>query len=124
MDFAARDFVVNSLVPNEPPLNPHYAFIFQQAGGGMLAVSFLSGALLRATDDLKVWKYIQAAILIIDVATLYSAWDALRVQDRLRLAAMRGEDWGTVGLTVFVTVLRIVFLAGVGFKKARLDKIE
>ncbi|KAF1995555.1 hypothetical protein P154DRAFT_610740 [Amniculicola lignicola CBS 123094] len=124
MDFAARDLVINSLVPNAPPCNPHYAFIFQRAGGRMLSVSFLSGALLRATDDLKVWKYIQTAILIIDVSTLYSVWDALRVQGRLRFGATRSEDWGTVGITLFATVLRVAFLAGVGYKKRPLDKTE
>jgi len=83
----------------------------------MLAVSYLSGVLLRATNDLKVWKHVQTAILLIDIAMLYSAWDALRLQGRLGFADWRGEDWGTVGLTMFVTVLRLAFLAEVGFKK-------
>jgi hypothetical protein len=120
-DFVSPDFVINSLVPktlrNEEGCNPNYKFIFQQAGGGMIAVAFLSGALLRATNDLKVWKYVQAAILLIDIATLYSVWDALRLQSRLQVSTWRGEDWGCVGLTTFVTVLRVAFLAEAGFRK-------
>lgn len=127
-DFVNQDFVVNSLVPkalrNEESVNPNYKFIFQQAGGGMFAVAFLSGALLRATNDLKVWKYVQAAILIIDIAGLYSIWDALKSQDRLQLSTWRGEDWGCVGLTSFVTVLRVAFLVEAGFKKARMGKAD
>ncbi|KAF2875989.1 hypothetical protein BDV95DRAFT_287720 [Massariosphaeria phaeospora] len=127
-DFVSPDFVVNSLVPatlrNEAGVNPNYRFIFQQAGGGMVAVAFLSGALLRATNELKIWKYVQTAILLIDFAMLYSAWDALKLQGRLSPAAWRGEDWGTVGLTTFVTVLRIAFLAEAGFTKARVGKAE
>ena len=122
-DFIAPNFVVNSLVPashlHTPSLHLHYNFIFQQAGGSMLAVSFLSGVLLRSSTDLKVWKHVQTAILLIDLATLYSAWDALRLQDRLEFRTWRGEDWGTVGLTAFVTVLRVAFLAEVGFRRGR-----
>jgi hypothetical protein len=127
-DFVSQDLVIDSLVSrtirNEEGVNPNYRFIFQQAGGGMFAVSFLSGALLRATNDLKVWKYVEAAILLIDIAMLYSAWDAFRLQDRLLPTTWRGEDWGTVGLTVYVTVLRIAFLAEVGFRKARVGKAD
>jgi hypothetical protein len=57
------------------------SFIFQQAGGGMMGLALLSGGLLRVTDDLKVWRYIQAATLFVDVAFIYSAFDAFSVQD-------------------------------------------
>lgn len=33
------------------------------------------------------------------------------------MEAVGAEDWGTVALTTFVTVLKGVFLAGIGFKK-------
>jgi hypothetical protein len=126
-DFVSQDFVITSLVPKvlqeKEGVNPNYKFIFQQAGGGMIAVAFLSGALLRATNDLKVWKHVQAAILLIDIAMLYSVWDAFRLQGRLQPASWRGEDWGAVGLTGFVTILRVAFLAEVGFKKTRVRKI-
>jgi hypothetical protein len=127
-DFVSQDFVLNSLVPrtlrNEEGVNQNYRIIFEQAGGGMFAVAFLWGALLCATIDLKVWKYVLAAILIIDIAALYSTRDALRLQDRLRLAVRCSQDWGTVELTVFVTVLRIAFLAEAGFEKARVGNGE
>ncbi|CAI6342081.1 unnamed protein product [Periconia digitata] len=126
-DFVSPDFIVNSLVSKElrPELavNPTYKFIFQQAGGAMFAAGFLSVALLRATNDLKIWKHVQAAILIMDFATLYSAWDTLRLQGRL-MAGWRGEDWGTVGVTAFVTLLRIAFLAEVGFRPKPASRVN
>ena len=63
----------------------------------MLSISFLSGILLRYSTDLGVWECVQASIFIVDLATLYSVWDALRVQGRLRLGASRGGELGTVG---------------------------
>jgi hypothetical protein len=57
------------------------SFIFQQAGGGMMGLALLSGGLLRVTDDLKVWRYIQAATFFVDVAFICSAFDAFSVQD-------------------------------------------
>ncbi|PVH92360.1 hypothetical protein DM02DRAFT_619988 [Periconia macrospinosa] len=126
-NFVSQDFLVNSLVPrtlrNEDDVNPQYKFIFQQAGGAMLACAVLSGGLLRATNDLKVWKYVQMAILLMDFAALYSFWDALRLQSRL-WTAWRSEDWGTVGLTLFITLTRIAFLAEMGFKKVRTGKLN
>jgi hypothetical protein len=116
MDFFAPDTVMNSLIPNYLH-DPHHMFVFQQMGGGMLSISFLSAVLLRYSTDLGVWKCLQASVLIVDIATLYSCWDALKGQGRLQLGALRGEDWGTIGLTTFVTVLRVAFLAGFGFKK-------
>jgi hypothetical protein len=47
----------------------------------MMGLALLSGGLLRVTDDLKVWRYIQAATLFVDVAFIYSAFDAFSVQD-------------------------------------------
>ena len=47
----------------------------------MMGLALLSGGLLRVTDDLKVWRYIQAATLFVDVAFICSAFDAFSVQD-------------------------------------------
>jgi hypothetical protein len=124
-DFVDQEWVMSSLVPKElrsEGVDRNYRFIFQQAGGGMLGIALLSGGLLRATNDLKIWRYIQAATLLVDFAFVYSAWDAFRVQDRLEPASWRGEDWGTVVIIALVTSLRVAFLAGVGFKKTHTDK--
>ena len=85
----------------------------------MLYISFLSATLLRYTTDLAVWKLVQAGILIVDVVMLFSIWDAWKYQARLSPGQMRGEDWGSVATTAFVTVLRLLFLLEIGFKKTR-----
>ena len=55
------------------PYDPRYRPVFQQLGGGLLSVALLSAAIPRvAPDDLKVWKALQAAILLLDIAMLWS----------------------------------------------------
>lgn len=68
---------------------------------------------LRATQDLKVWKTFILGLLIADVGHLYSVrlvghwvywqfweWNAI--------------DWGNVGFVYFLALTRIFLLAGVG----------
>jgi Na+-driven multidrug efflux pump len=82
----------------------------------LMGLALLSRGLLRATGDLKVWRYIQATTLLVVVASIYSAFDAFSVQDRLQPALWCGEDWGMVLIIAFVTSWRVAFLAGIGFK--------
>jgi hypothetical protein len=121
LGFAAPDTMVNSLLPGG--VHDHQIkFIFQQHGGGMLNIALLSAGLLRASNDLKVWNWVQGSILAVDFVGLYSIWDALRSQSRLNFGALRSEDWGCIAITGFVTVLRILFLVGVGFNKVSTGK--
>ncbi len=118
MDFFTPDTVLNSFVPNSAR-NPAHDMLFQQLGGGLLNIAFLSAVLLRYTNDVKIWKIVQLGILIVDVVGLYSLWDGLGRQGRLDPRGWRGEDWGCVGITGFVTVLRMMFMAEVGFRSGR-----
>ena len=83
----------------------------------MLGYLFLQVFLLRATNDLKVWKLFQTAVLLFDAVCLWSLWVTLEKQDRLSLSKWRSEDWGCVVITLGVAVVRSAFLAEVGFRK-------
>lgn len=116
LDFFEPDMVLNSFIPNSAR-NPDHDLLFQQLGGGMLNIAFVQAILLRYTNDIKIWKIIQAANLIVDIVMMYSLGAALMHQGRLSPADWRGEDWGCLGITGFATIVRIFFVAEVGFRK-------
>lgn len=118
LDFFAPDTVLTSFVPNAVR-NPRHDMLFQQLGGSLLNIAFIDAVLLRYTADLVVWKIVQRAVLLVDVTGLYSLWAALSQQGRLNPAVWRGEDWGCVGITGLVTVVRILFIVEVGFRSRR-----
>jgi hypothetical protein len=73
------------------------------------ATASFSGGLLRATYDLKVWRYVQAATLLIGIALIWSTWDAFRVQVQLQFGSSRGEDCDTIVFLVVAILLRVNF---------------
>ena len=112
--FTDPDTVIDSFAPNIQR-NPDLDMFFQQTAGYTFALCFLQAVLLRVTAELRVWKVLQCAILIVDVAVLYSLHWGLSNQGRLGMMHWRGEDWGCILMTVIPTVYRLLFLAEVGF---------
>lgn len=88
----------------------------------MLNFGFISAVLLRYTDDIKIWRIVQIADLIVDVAYFWAVWGVLDAQKRLDPTTWRAEDWGSVAITGTATVVRLLFLLGIGFKKAALKE--
>lgn len=80
-------------------------------------LAFIAVVLLRYTEDVKVWKTVEAAVLIWDFALLYSNYYALSRQGRLSIGALRLEDWGDIIITSQAMVVRTSFLLGVGLSK-------
>ena len=80
---------------------------------------FLQIVLLRLRPkDLTVWRCLQASIAIVDVAIIASVLEALNGQGRLDPSVWRVEEKGTVGLTGFVLLVRLLFLLGIGMPSA------
>lgn len=79
----------------------------------MLNFGLISAVLLRHTTDRGVWRIVQAADLLVDVAYFWGAFGAMHELGR-GVADWRAEDWGAVGITGCATVVRVCFLLGVG----------
>lgn len=77
-------------------------------------MAIIFAVLLRISDDLKVWKVVQGATLVVDVALLGTLWVVLGQQGRREVAGLEGGDWFNGGYTVWVAVIRMAFLSGVG----------
>ncbi|KAF2474858.1 uncharacterized protein BDR25DRAFT_301467 [Lindgomyces ingoldianus] len=121
MDFFDPALVLSSHVPNVSPDIGH-AMILKQRGGGMLNFGFISAVLLRYSTDLQVWRIVQFADLIVDVAYFWAVWEGLGAQGRLDLGTWRAEDWGSLGITGCATAVRMAFLMEVGFGRRAGEK--
>ncbi|KAH7402009.1 hypothetical protein DE146DRAFT_652188 [Phaeosphaeria sp. MPI-PUGE-AT-0046c] len=116
MDFFDPRLVLSSHIPNPTPDIGH-AMILKQRGGGMLNFGFVSAVLLRYTYDLNIWNIVQVANFIVDVAYFWAVYEVLNVQGRLSVSTWMVEDWGAVAITGTAGVMRLAFLARVGFRK-------
>lgn len=118
VDFFDPETLITSLFPASHPaarVTPSHTMILHQLGGSLLMMAFLSAFMLRRTHDVAVWKIFEFGILITDYTLFHSHWVGLGAQNRLAVENIRWEEWGTFAITGFVTVVRILFLAGVGF---------
>jgi|SRR5690242_1133260 len=89
---------------------------------GFLGIIF--AVVLRVSPDPKVWRIVQAAVLGVDISLLATMYNILRLQDRTDVGAWRGGDWFNILFTVWVALIRVAYLLGVGgdndtAKKAR-----
>jgi hypothetical protein len=96
---------------------PAHHMLLHQLGGAFFMMAFLMVFMLRCTKDVNIWKLFEAGILITDFGMFYSMWMALGAQKRLSIGDLRWEEWGSI--TGFVTVVRMLFLMEVGFKKTK-----
>lgn len=72
------------------------------------------GVLLRVSTDPNVWRVVQAATLGVDISLLATLYNLLRLQGRTDISTWHGGDWFNMLFTVWVGLIRIGFLTGVG----------
>jgi hypothetical protein len=116
MDFFDPRLVLSSHIPSPTPDIGH-SMILKQRGGGMLNFGFISAVLLRYTTDIQIWRIVQISDFIVDLAYLWAVYEVLSAQGRLGVSTWRAEDWGALAITGTAGIVRLAFLAGVGFKK-------
>lgn len=107
--------VLDTAVPASiAPLNPYHACVFHQCAALYGFMAIIYGVLLRVSPDPKVWRVVQAATLAVDIALLATMYGALQQQGRSATVNWRGGDWFNMLFTVWVAVIRVAFLMGVG----------
>lgn len=105
--------MLDAFIP--PPLsayNPSQGFLLHQLAAMYAFVAIVLGGGLRVSNDIKAWRVIIGGVLVIDIAMLASNYASLDQQGRL--GALRSADWGNTLFIGLVTVIMILFLAGVG----------
>lgn len=109
------EFMLEGLIPASMSVpDPNQAFMFHQLAALYAFVAIILAFVLRASPDLKVWRIVMAAVLMIDVAMLASTYVSLEHQGRLEFEHWRWQDWGNVAYTGGVAIIRCAFLAGLG----------
>ncbi|CAJ0555475.1 Ff.00g055400.m01.CDS01 [Fusarium sp. VM40] len=100
---------VTSMAPNSK-YDPDQVFLFYQSGGLALAVAFLSAAIPRYSKDIAVWRILQFSLLLSDLAGVSGVGIAMARQGRLG-GTWTSDDWGCGGSYIFLTLVRLHFLA-------------
>lgn len=100
------------------PLGTHVAL--RQLGNLYLLFTLNEALVLRATDDVRVWKALLIGLLIADFGHLFSVYPLGRdlFWDVARWSAM---DWGNLAFVYCGAGIRIAFLSGVGFSTRRTE---
>lgn len=116
LNFVDQDAAVKASAPASS-YDQNQVFLFHQAGGLALAVAVVSAVLPRYTQDLGVWRIFQFGLLLSDIAGLSGIYHSLANQGRLSPSSWTSDDQGLGISYVALTVIRALFLLGVGFSK-------
>ncbi|ORY01109.1 hypothetical protein BCR34DRAFT_100669 [Clohesyomyces aquaticus] len=93
------------------------SIVLSQLANLYLLLSINEALVLRATNDLRVWKTFLFGLLVADLGHLYSVrlvggwvyW---------QFWVWNSIDWGNVGFVYLLAFVRILFLAGVGVPRS------
>lgn len=99
-------------------ITPAVTFLNHLAGGSFAMFAFLMIFMLRATNELKVWKLFQCGLLFTDAAVLYGQWRAAEVQ---------GGVWSSdaiynAAIVGVITAVRLSFVLGIGVGGEKVGK--
>jgi hypothetical protein len=93
------------------PVGTHV--VLRQLGNLYLAFALNEGLVLRATNDLRVWRALLLGLLIADFGHLYSCLP-LGLSYYYDFANWNSIAWGNIAFVYCGATLRICFLLGVG----------
>ncbi|KAH7328084.1 hypothetical protein B0I35DRAFT_403514 [Stachybotrys elegans] len=102
--------------------NRDQGFLFHQLAALYAFVGIMLGGMLRVSHELKAWRLVVAAVLLVDIGILSSIYISLKEQNRMHMEAIRPEELGNILFTAFIAILRVSFLAGVGVQDAPKQK--
>jgi hypothetical protein len=98
------------------PLPPATTVVLSQLANLYLLFAINEALVLRATNDLKVWRVLLFGLLLADFGHLYSVHQ-LGFRVYFQFWAWNAMDWGNVGFVYLGAATRIAFLSGLGIPK-------
>ena len=97
---------------------PSTTFLYTELGGAWLYFAFVEAVVLRRLDDLRLWRYLCAGMLLSDVAYCHSAAQAVGGWAAWALLSdWRSDDWLVFITTAPMVLVRILIILGVGIRK-------
>ncbi|SPJ73209.1 uncharacterized protein FTOL_02939 [Fusarium torulosum] len=104
------EFMLDGLIPvSMSAYNPDQAFLFHQLAALYLFIGIMLGVVLRVSSDIKVWRVIIGAVLMVDITILVSVNVSMKQQGRSELSQFRWQDWGNYLFTGWVALLRAAY---------------
>lgn len=99
--------------PKVAALSTGTHIILRQLGNLYLAFALIESLILRATNDLKVWRTFLLILLIADFGHLLSVLP-VGASIYYEIGKWGPMDWGNLGFVYLGAAMRASFLAGVG----------
>lgn len=116
--------VLDAFIPPPPSAyDPNQGFLHHQLAALFTFVAIILGGVLRISKEIRVWRVVIMAVLVVDIAMLANNYASLKQQDRLNLGAMRLADCSNIIFTGFVTIIRVFFLAGIVVQDVKLKNM-
>lgn len=112
--WSAPALILNTMSPGSK-YAPDNQVMYDQVAATYTLFAYNEAILLRATDDLRVWRTVLIGILVCDALHMYASWAALG-SVFWTPGAWRWEDWVNLGSLWGQAAVRVAFLAGVGLE--------
>lgn len=116
--FTPESFFETVVPASISPFQPNQAVLIHQTAALYAFMAVIYAVLLRASPDLRVWRIVQAATLAVDIALIGVLYVALKQQGRLDVEKLRAIDLFGFLFTVWVALIRIAYLRGIGGTKS------
>lgn len=104
---------------NSTTWNHEYDFWFGQMAAAFFYVATSQAILFRYTNDIGVWKILNACLVGWDIILLYSYWIASNAQGRDSPLQWLPGEWTKWSLTFGLGLIRAAFVLGVGLKEGK-----
>jgi hypothetical protein len=95
------------------PLPIATTVVLTQLANLYLLFALNEGLVLRATNDLRVWRVLLFGLLLADLGHLYSVHE-LGFRVYFRFWSWNAMDWGNVGFVYLGAAIRVAFLCNLG----------
>ena len=96
--------------------------VFDQLGATYLFMAFIQATILRETSQLKIWKRVEAGIVLCDLLHIYASCVAIGAEAFLNPLLWRSDDWINMGILFSGLAVRVAFLLGIGMAGVKDEK--
>ncbi|PSN73280.1 hypothetical protein BS50DRAFT_616695 [Corynespora cassiicola Philippines] len=98
-----------------------HGILLYQIGALYAFMGIMYGVLQRATSDLRLWKIVQGATLMVDLSLIVVFYVSMVKQNKTDLSKWLPGDWFNLLFTTWVALIRVAFLGGLGVSE---DKVK
>ncbi|EGX91408.1 hypothetical protein CCM_05566 [Cordyceps militaris CM01] len=100
------------------PLSPSETYIYTTVGGSWIYFAFLEAVVMRLFDDVRLWRYLCAGILMNDAVYCHATAQAVGGWEVwLDVGKWTRDDYVVFWSTWPLIVVRVLVVLGIGLKK-------